>query len=138
LQRADDLRAFAFEDADDRTGFLLHAAIGSQPARADLAPNEHAVPMQRRAGVAFGNHDLLHGRIVGPQKPFALAIDLNRARDEIGFLREDVAIAFGAGDLAGLLQLAQLRLQLLLAVGLPAQLFEHLRHVGGRVVFLSE
>ena len=29
LQRADDLRALTFEDADDRTGFLLHAAIRS-------------------------------------------------------------------------------------------------------------
>ena len=104
LQRADDLRTLTFENADDRAGFLLRAAIGSQPARTDFATNEHAVTMQRCAGVAFGNHDLLHGRIVRAQKAFALAIDLNRARDEICFLRENVTIAFGARDASSLRQ----------------------------------
>jgi hypothetical protein len=74
----------------------------------------------------------------GCEKAFALAIDLNATGNEIGFAREDVAIAFGAGDFSGLFQTAEQALQFLLARGRPAELLEHFRHIGRGVIFLTE
>ena len=53
-QCADDLGALAFEDADDRAGFLV-AVAKTFPVH--IAPHQHAIFMQRRAGGAFGDGD---------------------------------------------------------------------------------
>ena len=67
LQRADDLRALPFQDANDRAGFLL-VAPGRKPFAPDIAPHQHAIFVQRRARGLLRNHDFLERRIVRLQE----------------------------------------------------------------------
>jgi hypothetical protein len=131
LQRADNLRALAFEDANHRAGFLLERV-----ARAPLyiAPHQHAILVQRGAGGVFRDHDFLQVRIVGNEKTFSLAINADPARHKVSLARLDVTISLGPRDAAGLFQPLQGLLQLLLPVRRPAQQAKHLRHVGRRII----
>ena len=135
LQRADHLRAFAFENADDRAGFLVAVAKIFPP---HVAPHQHAVFVQRRAGGAFGNGDFLERGIIRLKKTLARAVHADAAGNQIRLARADVAVALDARDLAGLLQLLEHGLQLLLAVRREAQQAQQFRHVRGDVVFLRE
>ena len=90
-QRADNLRAFAFENADDRAGFLIVLAAKIFPPH--VAPHEHAVFVQRRAGGAFGNGNFLEVGIVRLEKSFARAVHADAAGNQIRVVRQDVAVA---------------------------------------------
>ncbi len=134
-ERADHLRAFAFEDADDRAGFLV-AITEIFPAH--VAPHEHAVFMQRSSRDAFGNGDFLETRIVRLEKTFASAVHADAAGDQVGLARRNVAVALDARGGTGLFELEQRGLQILLAVGRQAQQPEQFWHIRRDVVFLRE
>ena len=53
----------------------------------------------------------------GCRKPFPARLMRMRPGNQVGLLRQDVAVALDAGDAAGVLQSAQGLLQFLLAVG---------------------
>ena len=86
-QRADDLRALAFENADDRAGVLIAVA---EIFPAHVAAHQHAVFVQRRAGGAFGNGDFLEARIVRLEKTFARAVHADAAGNQIRVARAGV------------------------------------------------
>ena len=133
LQRADDLCALPFQDANHRAG-LLCEPVRTQPLCPDVAPHQHAIFVQRRAGSLLRNHDFLQGRIVRLQKAFSLAIDANPARNEVRLPRLDVTIPLRAGDPAGLFQPAQHRLQFLLSLRRQPEMPEQFRHIGRRII----
>ena len=101
----------------------------------DVAPHEHAIFVERCAGRALLNGDLLKPRIVRLEKTLALAVHPNPTRDQIRFAWLDVTVALDARDGAGLLKLAQHRLQLLLPIGCQAQMPEQFRHIRRQVIF---
>ena len=135
LQRADNLRAPAFQNADDRAGVRF---VFAKIFPAHLAAHQHAVFVQRRAGGAFGNGDFLETRIVRLEKTFARAVHADAAGNQVGFAWADVTIALDARDRAGLLQLAQHGLQLLLVRRRQAKQPEQFRHIRRNIIFLLQ
>jgi hypothetical protein len=79
----------------------------AQAFGSNVAPHKHAIFVQRRAGGAFRDGNLLETRVVRLEKALALAVHPNPARNQIRRARADVTIAFDARGFAGLLQLAQ-------------------------------
>ena len=92
LQRADDLRAPAFQDADDRSG-ILSIALRSQTLRFDISPYQNAVFVQGGGGGILRNGDLFKSRIVRLEKPFPAGLIPNLP-DQIGFPRSLMKILF--------------------------------------------
>jgi hypothetical protein len=86
-------------------------ASGAQAFGPDIAPHQHAVFVQRRAGGAFRDGDFLEAGIVRLEKALALAVHPDAARNQIRLARLDVAVALDAGDAARLLQFAERALQ---------------------------
>ena len=137
LQRADHLRAPPFQDADHRAGVRLDGA-GAQTLGPDIAPHQHAIFVQGRAGRVLRNGDFLEAGIVRLKKALALAVHPDPARNQICFTRLDVTVALDARDPARLLQFAERALQHLLAIGRQPKQPEQLRHIGRDVIFLAQ
>ena len=136
-ERADDAHAFAVEDADDLAGgdgLLLRAQALCFHIQAD----EDAVAIHGGAGIAVRDDDLFEIAVIGLEKAFAAAVDAEAAGDKIGFQRADEAVAFDAGDLAGLFQLLQGGLQIGLVLGGKVQIPEEFREIGRGVIFLPQ
>jgi len=120
LQGADDLGSPAFEYADNRSG-ILSIISRSQTFGFDISPYQDAVFVQGSGRRILRNGDLFEPRIVRLEKPFSLPVDPNPSRDQIGLPWYDIAIPLNAGDLAGLLQLAQDALEFLLLAGAQSE-----------------
>ena len=137
LQRADHLRAPPFQDTDHRAGVRLDSA-GAQALGPDIAPHQHAIFVQGRAGRAFGDGDFLETGIIRLEKALALAVHPDPARNQIRLARQDVTVALDAGNLARLLQFAERALQRLLTMGRQPKQPEQFRDIGRDVIFLAQ
>ena len=80
---------------------LIGLSGGAARRRADIAAHQDAVAVQGGGGGAFLDHNFLDGGIVGLEEAATLAGDAEDAGDEVGWLRQDVAVALGAEEAAG-------------------------------------
>ncbi len=137
LEGANDLGAIAFEDAENGSS-RLGGGAGCGSTDRNIAADEDAIFVKGGAGGSGGNGDFGKRGILRTEETFALAIHANPAGNEIGLAGNDVAIAFDAGDLAGLLEFAEGPLQFLLAIAREGKEVEQFGDVRREIVFLSE
>src|SRR5439155_2423129 len=137
LERAHNLGALAIQDANDRPG-VRPVPLSSQAEGPNFAPDQDAVAVQSGRDGALWHDDFAQGRIVGLEKALSLAVNSNRSGNEIGLPALDIAIALGAGNLAGSLQIAERVLELLLLVGPQAEPAQQLRNIQRSVILAPE
>ena len=134
LQRADDLRSPPFQNANHRAG-RGRECVRSQPLGPHVAPHEHSVFVQGRAGRALRDGDFLEGGIVWLEKAPAFAVHPNPPWNQVRLAGLNIAVALDAGDAPGLLQFAQRALQFLLAICRQPKLAQQFGHVERDVIF---
>jgi hypothetical protein len=134
-ERADELRALPLKDANNGA-FVFIGTCFTKTLRPHFAAHEDAVAVHGGGGGIFFDDDLEETGLIGLDKTFSAACDLNDARNQIGLACLDVAVSFGAEDEALALEIGQSMLELLLLIGLECEELDELGHVG-RTVLLT-
>ena len=124
----------AFQDANHPALGPALAALRARITFVASDPRHHFVAVHRGAGIFRGDKKVLLSRFSRCQKGVARLVDVQRARHQIRFRGEDVAVLADTRDLSGLLELAQHLVQSHANATFPAEGFSQL-HLIERPIF---